>query len=292
MKAIICVGPPASGKSKWTREFMELDDRAMWIEVNRDQARMGLFELTTLRNYKFTKMRESLVTLECTAGYKDAAERGYNLIVSDTNLNPGRREALERHLESLGYEVEIKTFIAPLQTLYERDERRSESVGRKVLYRMWKAFQEQYGEPQYVGNDNLPDAVIFDMDGTLADMGKRNPHDESKVIEDTVRDHVRIILYAYQQAGYEIIILSGRHDTCMKDTAQWLINHDIHQDALFMRAADDNRKDSVIKMEIFHEQIKGAWNVKLAVDDRPQMLRAWLELGVELVSVGDPYEEF
>ena len=59
-----------------------------------------------------------------------------------------------------------------------------------------------------------------------------------------------------------------------------------------MRKHNDYRKDTIIKEEMFFNLIEGKYNVKSVIDDRPVVVRKWLELGLNVLSVGDPYIEF
>ncbi len=49
----------------------------------------------------------------------------------------------------------------------------------------------------------------------------------------------------------------------------------------FQRKHGDSRKDDVVKEEIFWDRIADRYNVKLAVDDRAQVVEMWRRIGVE-----------
>tara|TARA_R110002020_G_scaffold227539_13_gene438195 strand:+ start:10087 stop:10632 length:546 start_codon:yes stop_codon:yes gene_type:complete len=49
---------------------------------------------------------------------------------------------------------------------------------------------------------------------------------------------------------------------------------------LYMREEGDNRKDSIVKREMYEEYIKPHYNVKLVLDDRNQVVDMWRELGL------------
>jgi len=61
---------------------------------------------------------------------------------------------------------------------------------------------------------------------------------------------------------------------------------------LFMRAADDMRKDTVVKEELFWQNIAPNYNVLFAIDDRPCVVRLWQKLGIKTFAVGNPWIEF
>ena len=57
----------------------------------------------------------------------------------------------------------------------------------------------------------------------------------------------------------EILILSGREDSCRKETEDWL-NKIIRYGGLFMRNAGD-KSDNIIKRELYEAHIKDKYNV-------------------------------
>lgn len=59
-----------------------------------------------------------------------------------------------------------------------------------------------------------------------------------------------------------------------------------------MREAKDQRKDSIVKSEIFWRDIAPFYNVECVIDDRPQVVRMWLDLGLKVLCVGNPWIEF
>ena len=108
MKAIICVGISASGKSTFAKELVEQG----WMDVNRDDLRFEMFCNGTRdwSLYKFTKERENRVTQAQENMVDGASIMGMNVIVSDTNLNDKTRNFWIKRLTDLGYDVELKYF--------------------------------------------------------------------------------------------------------------------------------------------------------------------------------------
>ena len=74
--------------------------------------------------------------------------------------------------------------------------------------------------------------------------------------------------------------MSGRKETCREITEQWLEKNNVPYDDLYMRKADDNRDDTVIKRELFEKYIKGRYNVLFVIDDRPKVCKMWQDLGI------------
>lgn len=129
------------------------------------------------------------------------------------------------------------------------------------------------------------DAWIVDIDGTLAHTeGRRSPYNEALVSLDSP-DPVVIELVQLLAPRYDILICSGRHDTCRTDTVAWLQQHNVPYTNLFMRGAEDNRKDSIIKLEILDNYILPTWNVVGVLDDRNQVVEAWRSRGLKCLQV-------
>ena len=163
-------------------------------------------------------------------------------------------------------------------------------------------------------------AIIVDIDGTAAlGIGKhRQPYDYSLVGKDKPNLAVFINIFSFWSLfpDGEVIFLSGRenvtfpgkstrkdksyrralwsgkeHKDCYDLTYHW-IDHwlscaDIEDDQweLFMREADDNRKDSIIKEEIYNKVIKPRYNIKLVLDDRNQVVDMWRNIGLPCFQV-------
>src|SRR5690606_23193772 len=102
-----------------------------------------------------------------------------------------------------------------------------------------------------------PAAFIFDIDGTLAQMGDRSPFDWKLVGIDAPNKPVVTILDRIRDAGREkIILVSGRDGVAFADTEQWLARHAIRYDALYMRPPRNREKDYVIKERIYRNEIE------------------------------------
>lgn len=133
----------------------------------------------------------------------------------------------------------------------------------------------------------LPTAWIVDIDGTLAHHeGRRNPYDESRVLLDSP-DPVIIPLVQLLATQHVIIVCSGRHDTCRTDTEAWLQQHEVPYDHLFMRGAEDNRKDVIIKLEILDRDILPHFRVEGVLDDRNQVVGGWRSRDLKCLQVAE-----
>ena len=298
MKAVITVGISASGKSTFAEEMVKKG----WMRLERDLVRRLIFKFEQWNEYKFNKTNEERVTQQVDYLLEKWTKQGYNIVISDTNLNPKYRNVLIEKLKGYGYEVEIKDFPISYEEAIKRDTFREYSVGQKVIYQQWQQWLEYGGFKKYKPSGRLPDAVIFDLDGTLAFMNDRGPFEWHKVGQDLPRVSIFQMMDGYAKAGYEVIFLSGRDSVCRTETTRWLnkwlyrlCENDItaSEQNLFMRSEGDMRKDSIIKQELFWEHVAPKWDVQIVVDDRNQMISCWYDLGINtVVCVGDPRNDF
>jgi hypothetical protein len=87
--------------------------------------------------------------------------------------------------------------------------------------------------------------------------------------------------------------MSGRDESCREQTEEWLQDlYGVRFDFLFMRPENDYRKDSIVKKEIYDNQIKGKFNIMAAYDDRLQVLDMWYKEGIFTFNVNQGNIEF
>lgn len=286
---ILTVGCPGSGKSTWAKEYCKT--RPGWYVVNRDNIRVGLMGITARNEYKYSKAREKLVTeiMERQIFSIMVKEGTKGVIVADTNLNEDRRSIFEIYAESNGWSYHEEVFDVSWTELLKRNLHRGEgAVPIDVLRQMFWKFCEYQGKPVYDGTPGKPKAVIFDVDGTLAKMVGRSPYDLEKCDTDIINPMVVELARSYYRDGYAIIVVSGRESGTSEDeikykmmTRKWLIDKFIPFTEHFQREQGDSRGDMIVKEEIFWRDIAPYYDVKLAVDDRAQVVEMWRRIGVE-----------
>ena len=139
--------------------------------------------------------------------------------------------------------------------------------------------------------------VVFDIDGTLSIVGDRIKHLQKTPPdwdafygacgEDAVNEQILDIYTAMWEAGYKIYFVTGRRESCRKDTVNWMQEYYIEwsdEEHLLMRKDGDFRHDTVIKPELI-EGIKEA--VYIIFEDRNSMVKKWRELGYTCLQVAD-----
>jgi hypothetical protein len=141
--------------------------------------------------------------------------------------------------------------------------------------------------------EQLRKAILVDIDGTVAthydENGNqtREHHDYKLVGTDLPVQPIIDLVAMYEDRGYHIIVMSGRMDHCREETIQWLINHNIEFDELFMRKFKDFRPDDVVKSELFDECVEGIFDIEIVLDDRDRVVRMWRDRGLRVLQVAD-----
>lgn len=150
-----------------------------------------------------------------------------------------------------------------------------------------------------------PQAIIIDRDGTAASCFMR-PDDRSDAswhsfnaalpfdaVVPEVRDGLLFLRILFPQLTF--IMTSGRaagdHPGdrrrlfLMRD---WIAKVGLPIDILLMRDGGDQRRDSIVKLEILDRDILPRFDVLFAIDDRPQVIEAWESRGIPVIAVTDP----
>lgn len=278
-------GLPASGKSTWAKKMVD-DNPGKFKRVNKDDLR------AMLDNGRWSKSNEAFILAVRDTIIEGALMRGYDVIVDDTNLDPKHEEAMKaigKKLKGVCDEeifLEIKTFDMNVDECIARDLKRPQPVGEKVIRRMYEQYLKPEPEPiKYT--PGLSNAIICDIDGTLAHMVNRGPYEWDKVDSDVLDQVVADIVRTYVALGYYILLVSGRDGSCEMKTRKWFMQNGILYDFLYMRPAGNTEKDSIIKRQIFDEYIRGKYNVAFVLDDRNQVVEMWRSLGLKCLQVAD-----
>ena len=285
-KIILTIGLSGSGKTFWAENFI-LAEKG-WHNSNRDDLRFELYG-----KYDIKPNQENKVTEEQEKRIELALKEGKSIIVSDTNLNPKTQLRFKNLSEKFNIELEYKSFLdVSLEVCIERDLKRSRSVGKDVIMNQ----HIRYVRPNlYKHNINkeVIKAVIFDIDGTLAKMNGRSPYNYTKVDTDILDESVKMIFDFFYRKETPILFCSGRKASCYIETKVWLeknLNIQIEEGTpfkLFMRNENDDRKDYIVKKEIFMKNIDQSYNVIAVFDDRSQVVNMWRDLGLKVFQVDD-----
>jgi len=136
--------------------------------------------------------------------------------------------------------------------------------------------------------------MVFDLDGTLADLSHRlhyirsMPKDWDSFFEHCINDSPIHEIIDLNNMFYEkynwIEVWSGRSDVTRDVTIKWLEINGVKYDVLRMRKKRDHRADDVIKEEMLHALPRDMWP-NMAFDDRDRVVAMWRRNGIRCLQV-------
>ena len=135
--------------------------------------------------------------------------------------------------------------------------------------------------------------VICDIDGTVADLSHRlhfiegSPKDWSGFFDAMPQDEPiqKVInLVRSLEASHEIVFVTGRPDSHVRQTMNWLEQYGMlwGDGGLYMRKAGDHRIDSIVKAELYQKILEDfdADEILCVIEDRDQVVEMWRSKGL------------
>lgn len=244
---------------------------------------------------------------------------GKEVVIDATNLRDKYVREWLTLAHGRGHSIDIVDFRAePLETCLENNANRERQVPEHVIRDMHKRFiagRDLAGDNARIAREvlagagakpelepapeydlTLPDAYIWDLDGTLAiKHPDRDIYDGSKAYLDTVNHPVADVLeilhdLPVQGGGPHRIYCTGRGEWDRAVTEAWLERHfnfdPAHGDLLLMRQ-NKGRADWKEKLDLYNEHIRGKYNVLGVWDDRNQVVEMWRSLGLQAFQVAE-----
>lgn len=143
-KIIICQGIQGSGKSTWARKWAQEDpqNRVRW---NNDDMR-------SMMGQYWVPSREPLLSKVRALFMGTAMDKGFDIVIDDMNLNPHTTEYYQALVSEYNnshetkYTIEYRLFNTPLDVCIERDAKRENPIGAKVITDTYTKYENLIAE--------------------------------------------------------------------------------------------------------------------------------------------------
>jgi phosphoglycolate phosphatase-like HAD superfamily hydrolase len=139
-------------------------------------------------------------------------------------------------------------------------------------------------------------AIIFDLDGTLADVRpfrhhvtgpNRDFHSfHTESVDAQPVPVARALWDTYGALGWDRLVVTARTDRYRHHSVWWLLLNGYEDHAGFwMRRHGDQRPDTAVKVDILAAVRAAGFDPQIAVDDNPAVLGVWKDAGLVPVVV-------
>lgn len=131
-RLVMCYGLPGSGKTTWAKAWVARS-KGLVKRVNKDDLR----EMIDCSMHSRSNEADIIALRNKIISHYLA--RGYDVVVDDTNLNPGHAIDL-RALAGVNTVFETKRFNTPLEICLERNAKRDKPVPEKAIRDMYDKY--------------------------------------------------------------------------------------------------------------------------------------------------------
>ena len=137
-KLIITRGLPASGKSTWAKQWV-LEDPEHRVRINQDDIRLMLGKY-------WVPSREKLVQHIQEEALIEALERGYDIVIDNTNLNEKVLDNYRVLVTAYGdHAIEYKDFFDTPLSVYKKKKKNGDlQVTEKVIRSFYNNYKDKY----------------------------------------------------------------------------------------------------------------------------------------------------
>ena len=144
----------------------------------------------------------------------------------------------------------------------------------------------------------MKDTIIVDLDGTLCDHSHRLQWALSRDWKqynswchlDTPHKEVVETVRLFREAGYKILVVTGRPEELRATSRCWLDHYAPgRREGMLMRPLEDMRHDYELKLSMIEQHFGSKQNVLdhvlLALEDRDQVTQAYRAYGLNVMQV-------
>lgn len=145
--------------------------------------------------------------------------------------------------------------------------------------------------------EEMKNAVIFDIDGTLANVDHRRHFVEGKkkdfdafyeaMPNDAPYDDIIELAILLETKDRDVVICTGRPASYLETTVKWLKSNDVPYSCLMMRPFDRKYDPDWQVKQSMLDELKKVYNITMAIDDRDQVVKMWRDNGIRCLQVAD-----
>lgn len=178
----------------------------------------------------------------------------------------------------------------------------------------WVVVEDVHEGYTYIWSE-MGGTLFCDIDGTLADINHRRHYVRSKpknwgafnkaMVRDEPMQHIIEAVNRLYDAGWTVVLMSGRGEESRIRTVQWLRQYGVKFHALYMRREflldedgepvpakrggfqPDARRDDIVKEELLEEARRDGYDPDIVFDDRNQVVEMWRRLDIPVVQVAE-----
>ena len=133
-KIILCRGIQNSGKTTFAKQWV-LEDPEHRVRFNNDDIR------NMLGKY-WVPSREPIVKIMKSSFISGAAIFCKDVVIDNMNLDSKEIEYWKDVAKTFNYDLEIKNFFTPLQECIDRDSKRPNPIGEKVIRDTYERYKD------------------------------------------------------------------------------------------------------------------------------------------------------
>ena len=133
-KIILCRGIQGSGKTTFAKQWV-LEDPEHRVRFNNGDIR------NMLGKY-WVPSREPIVKIMKSSFISGAAIFGMDVVIDNMNLDSEEIEYWKDVAKTFNYDLEIKNFFTPLQECIDRDSKRPNPIGEKVIRNTYEKYKD------------------------------------------------------------------------------------------------------------------------------------------------------
>jgi len=258
------------------------------VRVSRDDIRAEL----TGRSDKFAgdNKFEAQVTRVQKERVRDALIARRDVVIDDTNLIDKFAVEWLNMAHDYGHAYDVLLADTSLDIALYRNATREDAVPESVIRRQWSKWVN-IGEihpthpfvdwSMHVPDPNKTRVFAVDLDGTLClNETGMSPYDPAHYPLDTPNPALLVVLDALGAQRIPWIVTTGRDEEYRSVCEGWLYRHGLSPEAIFMRPRGDNRRDDVVKAEMYNKHIRGIYDLMAVFDDRQRVVDMWRARGI------------